>query len=137
MAIMSYIHAFLVYRVHWLKAKARRDRWAEEATLVSHEMDWTIAFFHKQASKWRRRVSDGTVGLAPGYAGDDVNGYGPDGMVHPHDAHTEGTLPNSQNDRLSRGQRCYALRQEQMWLRFAERARDQFNKVKQADHSSV
>ncbi|KAG1901611.1 uncharacterized protein F5891DRAFT_979428 [Suillus fuscotomentosus] len=32
----------LVYRVHWLKAKARWQRWEEELSLVQHEMGWTL-----------------------------------------------------------------------------------------------
>ncbi|KAG1740134.1 uncharacterized protein EDB91DRAFT_1248459 [Suillus paluster] len=33
------------YRVHWLWAKALRDRWIEELTVVELEMDWTCNFF--------------------------------------------------------------------------------------------
>ncbi|KAG2365444.1 hypothetical protein BDR07DRAFT_1277135 [Suillus spraguei] len=33
------------YRVHWLWAKALRDRWMEEISLVQSEMDWTCNFF--------------------------------------------------------------------------------------------
>ncbi|KAG1782823.1 hypothetical protein EV702DRAFT_950816, partial [Suillus placidus] len=33
------------YRVHWLRAKALRDRWREELILVKLEMDWTHNFF--------------------------------------------------------------------------------------------
>lgn len=43
-----------VYRVHWLKAKARRDRWAEEFTLISSEMDWVTLFFKNKAKAWLR-----------------------------------------------------------------------------------
>ncbi|KIM71052.1 hypothetical protein PILCRDRAFT_33210, partial [Piloderma croceum F 1598] len=39
------------YRVHWLKAKAWRDRWAEEVTLLVNEMDWTLGFFEHRASE--------------------------------------------------------------------------------------
>ncbi|KAG1880189.1 hypothetical protein F4604DRAFT_1506740, partial [Suillus subluteus] len=43
-----------VYRVHWLCAKALRDRWAEEMLLVKHEMDWTCDFFLHEAEEWIR-----------------------------------------------------------------------------------
>src|SRR6202011_939983 len=48
------IHSYfdLVYRVHWLKAKARRDRWAEEKTILLNEMEWVLAFFRTQAKRW-------------------------------------------------------------------------------------
>ncbi|KAG1804027.1 hypothetical protein EV424DRAFT_1474522 [Suillus variegatus] len=38
------------YRVHWLRAKALRDRWREEMILVKLEMDWTCKFF---LNHWR------------------------------------------------------------------------------------
>ncbi|KAG1823337.1 hypothetical protein EV424DRAFT_1538494 [Suillus variegatus] len=40
------------YRVHWLCAKAMRDRWAEELLLVQHEMDWTCNFLLRKADEW-------------------------------------------------------------------------------------
>ncbi|KAG1900024.1 uncharacterized protein F5891DRAFT_980638 [Suillus fuscotomentosus] len=42
------------YRVHWLRAKAMRDQWAEELLLVQHEMDWTCNFLLRKADKWIR-----------------------------------------------------------------------------------
>ncbi|KAG1856826.1 hypothetical protein C8R48DRAFT_607977, partial [Suillus tomentosus] len=42
------------YRVHWLCAKAMRDRWAEELLLVQHEMDWTCNSFRHKAEEWIR-----------------------------------------------------------------------------------
>ncbi len=32
----------LVYRVSWLRAKARFSRWSEELQLVESEMKWTV-----------------------------------------------------------------------------------------------
>jgi len=32
--------ALQVYRVNWLRAKARMDRWQEEVTLVQNETRW-------------------------------------------------------------------------------------------------
>jgi hypothetical protein len=46
---------YLVYRVNWLRAKARVDRWVEELVLVKHEMQWTIRWFQYQANLWRER----------------------------------------------------------------------------------
>ncbi|KAG1908948.1 uncharacterized protein F5891DRAFT_1180522 [Suillus fuscotomentosus] len=42
------------YRVHWLRAKALKDCWAEEILLVQHEMDWTCNFFCYKAEEWKR-----------------------------------------------------------------------------------
>lgn len=46
---------YLVYRVNWLRAKARVDRWEEEHILVKNEMEWTIIWFQNQADLWRER----------------------------------------------------------------------------------
>lgn len=43
-----------VYRVHWLRAHARHERWKEEWELTSHEMGWTVNFFAHKASTWHR-----------------------------------------------------------------------------------
>ncbi|KAG1893128.1 uncharacterized protein F5891DRAFT_986194, partial [Suillus fuscotomentosus] len=43
------------YRVNWLKAKARWNRWEEELSLVKHEMGWTIGWFKHQEEKWHQR----------------------------------------------------------------------------------
>jgi hypothetical protein len=43
---------YLVYRVNWLRAKARVDRWEEELTLVKNEMLWTTLWFRHQADIW-------------------------------------------------------------------------------------
>jgi hypothetical protein len=44
-----------VYRVSWLKAKARYERWDEELKIVKHEMCWTILWFKHQEHVWERR----------------------------------------------------------------------------------
>lgn len=46
-----------VYRVTWLRAKARYERWKEEDILVQDEMQRTINFFHKQKGYWELRAS--------------------------------------------------------------------------------
>ncbi|KAG1906159.1 uncharacterized protein F5891DRAFT_1125607 [Suillus fuscotomentosus] len=42
-----------IYRVHWLRAKALKDRWVEEILLAQHEMDWTCNFFRYKAEEWK------------------------------------------------------------------------------------
>lgn len=46
-----------VYRVNWLKAKARYDRWNEELKLVQHEMAWTVLWFQMQEERWKVRAA--------------------------------------------------------------------------------
>ncbi|KAF7984920.1 hypothetical protein HWV62_9821 [Athelia sp. TMB] len=41
------------YRVSWLRAKARMDRWWEEGVIVSHEMLFVILFHKQEAEVWR------------------------------------------------------------------------------------
>lgn len=65
-----------VYRVHWLRAKARRDRWAEEKLIVRHEMDWTVLYFVRQAEVWVSRMLSADEVTQPGhrcYAARQVN----------------------------------------------------------------
>ena len=46
----------LVYRVNWLRAKARKERWEEEIELVRCEMDWTVNCFQHHERIWRERA---------------------------------------------------------------------------------
>lgn len=46
----------LVYRVNWLRAKARKERWEEEMELVSREMDWTVNSFEYCGKAWKKRA---------------------------------------------------------------------------------
>lgn len=48
----------LVYRVSWLRAKARFCRWSEEWRVVEYEMQWTVNWFHWKANQWRQRLRD-------------------------------------------------------------------------------
>lgn len=50
----------LVYRVNWLRAKSRRDRWAEEEALLVAELQWTRRFHGHRKELWQRRA-DGTA----------------------------------------------------------------------------
>jgi hypothetical protein len=45
-----------VYRVHWHRAKAMRDRWEEEVGLLEQEFTWTINFFHHCSDVWYARA---------------------------------------------------------------------------------
>jgi hypothetical protein len=65
--ISSHSSLDLVYRVNWLRAKARVDRWVEEETLVKHEMYWTILWFKKQVEVWREREKTEDSKLSPGH----------------------------------------------------------------------
>jgi hypothetical protein len=47
---------FIVYRVNWLRAKARYDRWSEELKLVREEMRWTKRCFAYHSREWARRA---------------------------------------------------------------------------------
>ena len=44
-----------VYRVNWLKAKSRAERWQEEHELLTSEMEWVLRFFdfkEDEAKAW-------------------------------------------------------------------------------------
>ncbi|KAG1889860.1 hypothetical protein F4604DRAFT_1914378 [Suillus subluteus] len=56
------------YRVHWLWAKALRDRWKEEMTLVQLEMDWTCNYFSWRATQWGDRMRESLEKPLPGHA---------------------------------------------------------------------
>lgn len=45
----------IVFRVHWLRARAQRGRWAEELVLVQQEMIWTVNFYMHMADIWNGR----------------------------------------------------------------------------------
>ena len=41
--------------MHWIRARAQKDRWKEEFTLTGHEMQWTVRYFLYQAKLWEDR----------------------------------------------------------------------------------
>ncbi|KAK7681433.1 hypothetical protein QCA50_015525 [Cerrena zonata] len=47
-----------LYRVNWLRAKSRRDRWAEELALTRAEMDWTKLFHQHRRDQWLSRANE-------------------------------------------------------------------------------
>lgn len=51
----------LVYRVHWLKARARRDRCQEEVAIVRREMDSVCRAFHHWENEWQERARTSAV----------------------------------------------------------------------------
>jgi hypothetical protein len=56
-----------VYRVNWLRAKARRDRWDEELKLVKHEMSWVVLWFQHQRLVWEGRATKSDRTDKPGH----------------------------------------------------------------------
>ncbi|KAI6041972.1 hypothetical protein EDC04DRAFT_2601277 [Pisolithus marmoratus] len=57
-----------VYRINWLKARARRDRWKEEVSLVRHEMLWTGLWLEYHKKMWEKRALQLTEPGKEGYA---------------------------------------------------------------------
>lgn len=57
-----------VYRVHWLRAHARHERWAEELSITSHEMVWIQRYFTYRAECWMGRAAEVNSGSFPGAA---------------------------------------------------------------------
>ncbi|KAI6042083.1 hypothetical protein EDC04DRAFT_2601224 [Pisolithus marmoratus] len=56
------------YRINWLKARARRDRWKEEVSLVRHEMLWTGLWFEYHKKMWEPRALQSTEPGKEAYA---------------------------------------------------------------------
>ena len=45
-----------VYRVNWLRARARAKRWSEEKEIVVKEMEWVIESFRHMEGLWKERA---------------------------------------------------------------------------------
>jgi hypothetical protein len=56
--IGSVLISCIVYRISWLRAKARYTRWKEEHILVQHEMRWTVAWFDHRRNMWQMRYEE-------------------------------------------------------------------------------
>ena len=57
--------SFVVYRVNWIRARSRTDRWREECILVQSEMQWLANFLRFKArgiEDWMKETS------TPGHA---------------------------------------------------------------------
>ena len=52
-----YLIFLSVFRVSWIRAMSRRDRWKEELAITSHEMVWVILWFQHRATMWRTKAS--------------------------------------------------------------------------------
>jgi hypothetical protein len=57
-----------VYRVNWLRAKARFNRWEEEEKIVKSEMDWTIRWFENQQLMWEKNARESIEKQQEGHA---------------------------------------------------------------------
>ncbi|KAF9525829.1 hypothetical protein CPB83DRAFT_741238, partial [Crepidotus variabilis] len=55
-----------VYRVHFLRARARLARWTEEIKLTQYEIRWCILFYIAKATEWRRYCD--LPGLSAGHS---------------------------------------------------------------------
>ena len=56
MDIHGILTGLTVYRVNWLRAKARLDRWQEEERLLREEMIWIVATFRYHENSWFARA---------------------------------------------------------------------------------
>ena len=54
------MYTLSVYRVNYLKAKARRNRWEEERMILKKEQVWTVSFFERQVHIWEARGESAT-----------------------------------------------------------------------------
>ena len=52
-----------VYRVNWLRAKSRRDRWVEEVELLKSELLWIKLYYQRRAGSWEKRMDSCEDGL--------------------------------------------------------------------------
>ncbi|KIJ92472.1 hypothetical protein K443DRAFT_135283 [Laccaria amethystina LaAM-08-1] len=59
-------HMEELFRVNYLRAKARYDRWLEESKLVPREMRWTM-YFIKRAERWEK-LREASIGGKRCYA---------------------------------------------------------------------
>ena len=48
-----------MFRVNWMRARSRRDRWHEEVSITSHEMVWIVLWFQTRARIWKDRAGSG------------------------------------------------------------------------------
>ena len=50
-------------RVNWLRAKSRKDRWAEEKILLNSEILWTLNYFEFHFRLWQLRAENASPGV--------------------------------------------------------------------------
>lgn len=58
----------LVKRVHWLRARAHKERWHEEFMFVGYEMEWTVRYFTYKSHLWSNAVCPDSVPGPAAYA---------------------------------------------------------------------
>jgi hypothetical protein len=54
-----------VQRVHWIRARAQKNRWAEELLLVKYEMQWTTKSFLHKAREWQDKFDEPNTDPGP------------------------------------------------------------------------
>lgn len=59
---------YIVDRVHFLRARAQKNRWTEELLLVEYEMRWTAQYFSHQVTVWKGRAAAAESSGAIAYA---------------------------------------------------------------------
>jgi hypothetical protein len=42
----------IVKRIHWLRARAQKNRWHEELVVVTYEMQFTVRYFLHKCKYW-------------------------------------------------------------------------------------
>lgn len=55
-SVTDEIYIMAVYRVNWLRAKARCARWYEEERTVKTEMGNTLRYYRRRAYDWDKRA---------------------------------------------------------------------------------
>jgi hypothetical protein len=45
-----------VYRVNWMRARSRLDRWKEELAITNREMVWVLRWFETRRAEWVARA---------------------------------------------------------------------------------
>lgn len=115
-----------VYRIHWLKAKARRDRWEEEEKLIPEEMGWTVNFFRGQAAWWS--MLSGIVFEFPSCQHYFTNSI----FQSARRNELVEKLPEDMDIETGSvdGKVCYAKHIASCWNEMAERAEEKFAKAK-------
>lgn len=66
----------IVQRVHFLRARAQKQRWSEELILVGYEMSWTVRYYRRQAEIWKQRSTETPVPGPIAYARRKVDMWG-------------------------------------------------------------
>lgn len=71
--VVSDFNRFPVYRLHWLRARARFNRWKEELMLTKYEMQWSVRYFMFQAHRWENiRDMDSNTRCMKGFAAEKI-----------------------------------------------------------------